>query len=89
MPERDHIIEELNVKLGMLAKKYHEARTQVETLEQTEQMLREQNALLQKTIRDIKSAKVISLRNQDIKDTHATITRLINEIDKCIALLSV
>lgn len=89
MTERDHIIEELNVKLGMLTKKYQEARTQVATLEQTEQMLREQNALLQKTIRDIKSAKVISLRNQDIKDTHATITRLINEIDKCIALLSV
>jgi len=89
MTERDKLIEELNVKLGMLTKKYNEAKANIDNLEQTQRLLREQNDLLQKNIRDIKSAKIISLKDRDIKETHADITHLINEIDKCIALLSV
>ncbi len=89
MTERDKLIEELNVKLEMLTKKYNEAKKQLDSVEQTQCLLREQSELLQKTIRDMKSAKIISIRDRDIKKTHADITHLINEIDKCIALLSV
>ncbi|HCE47984.1 MAG TPA: hypothetical protein DEQ84_04920 [Prevotellaceae bacterium] len=89
MGERNKLIEELSVKLDMLSAKYTEAKKEIARLAQTEQLLREENKLLRNNISNIKNAKAFLLNKQDIKATHSELTRLIKEVDKCIALLSV
>ena len=89
MSDRDRLIEELSIKLEILSTKYVEAKASIARLEQTEQLLREEVSLLRNNMNNIKDAKALSLGKQDIKATHREITRLITEIDKCIALLSV
>lgn len=89
MAERLKTLEELEVKLDILCKKYQALKAKCEKMEQTERMLREHNDLLQKTIHGIKVTKAIDLSGKDIKEAKQDISRLIKEIDKCIALLSV
>lgn len=89
MGERNKLIEELSVKLNMLSAKYTEAKEEIARLTQTERLLREENELLRDNINNIKSAKAFLLDKQDIKATHSELTKLIKEVDKCIALLSV
>ncbi len=89
MGERNKLVEELSVKLNMLSAKYVEAKKEIARLEQTELLLREENKLLHNNMNNIKSAKAFSLSRQDTKATHSEITKLIKEVDKCIALLSV
>lgn len=89
MGERDQLIEELGVKLHMLSKKFIDLKLKAEKLEQSQKLLIEENELLRKNIRNMKSSKMLSIGSQDIKDTRRDLTRLIHEVDRCIALLSV
>lgn len=89
MSDRDRLIEEVEVKLAMLAERYREQEAKVARMEQTESQLREENQLLKDTIRDMKSAKLFSLGGQDISATRKELNQLIRDVDRCIALLSV
>ena len=89
MGEREKIIQELDIKLTMLIERHQELQTKAAALEERNCMLQEQNNLLQKTLNNMKDAKALILGAGDIKTTKLQISRLIRDIDKCIALLSV
>lgn len=44
---------------------------------------------LQKDYERLKTARMIEVSGEDVKDSRARITKLIREVDKCIALLDV
>ncbi len=64
--------------------------------------LQEENALLRKDLSEkdaelsdlevryaaLKSARIISVHDSELRDTKQRLTRLVREVDKCIALLS-
>lgn len=89
MGDRENLVRELDVKLAMLLSKSREQKGKIQTLEAENNMLKEQNALLQKSLQSLKDAKALMLGEGDIKGAHLRVSRLIREIDKCIALLSV
>ena len=51
--------------------------------------LKEQNAQIKHDYDTLKTARVITLANNDVKETTNRLNRLIKEVDKCIALLNI
>lgn len=51
--------------------------------------LKEQNAQIKHDYDTLKAARVITLANNDVKETTNRLNRLIKEVDKCIALLNI
>ncbi len=51
--------------------------------------LKEQNAQIKHNYDTLKTARVITLANNDVKETTNRLNRLIKEVDKCIALLNI
>lgn len=51
--------------------------------------LTKENNVLRNDFAHLKLARMIEISNTDIKDAKSTLSRLIREIDKCIALLNV
>ena len=49
---------------------------------------REQYALLEKSYSDLRLAKIISATDDEIGDTQKRLSKLVREVDKCIALLN-
>lgn len=67
-------------------------QTLKEKLSESEQRLveaEERIALLQQDYDRLKTARMIEVSGEDIKESRARIARLIREVDKCIALLDV
>ena len=81
-------MEELSVKVRMLSQRYAETLEQLKQVSQANDLLREENKLLRQDIDSIKSAKVISLSQENVKNARQEINQLIRQVDKCIALLN-
>lgn len=67
-------------------------KTLKEQLAESEQHLVEADERfnnLQKDYERLKTARMIEVSGEDVKDSRARITKLIREVDKCIALLDV
>ena len=88
MSKREQLMEELSVKVRMLSQRYAETLEQLKQVSQTNDLLREENKLLRQDIDSIKSAKVISLSQNNVKNARQEINQLIRQVDKCIALLN-
>ena len=88
MSKREQLMEELSVKVRMLSQRYAETLEQLKQVSQANDLLREENKLLRQDIDSIKSAKVISLSQDNVKDARQEINQLIRQVDKCIALLN-
>lgn len=88
MSKREQLMEELSVKVRMLSQRYAETLEQLKQVSQTNDLLREENKLLRQDIDSIKSAKVISLSQDNVKNARQEINQLIRQVDKCIALLN-
>ena len=84
MADRSDTIDELKVKLGMLIKSYKDQEKIVEVAH----TLKEENTILKKQYEDLKTAGSLKFSKNDMKQTKLYISRLIREIDKCIAMLS-
>ena len=84
MSQRTDTLEELKVKLDILIKNYNNLQHCKETAE----ILKKENEELKKQYETMKTASAFTNNPQSIKDTKLYISRLIREIDKCIALLS-
>lgn len=89
MENRDSLIKELDVKIDILMKKYANAKAEAAQIRQQLNLREEENAMLRQTVSDIKAAKLLSLGKRDIRKTHTDISRMIREIDQCIAKLSI
>ncbi|MDY5773186.1 MAG: hypothetical protein SPK32_07085 [Bacteroidaceae bacterium] len=88
MSKREQLMEELSVKVRMLSQRYAETLEQLKQVSQANDLLREENKLLRQDIDSIKSAKVISLSQDNVKNARQEINQLIRQVDKCIALLN-
>ena len=51
------------------------------------QALKEQNKQLRAQYADLKTARMLQLSNNDTRNARQRMTRLVREIDKCIAIL--
>lgn len=49
---------------------------------------REQYTILEKSYSDLKLARIISATDNEIGDTQKRLSKLVREVDKCIALLN-
>ena len=88
MSKSEQLMEELSVKVRMLSQRYAETLEQLKQVSQANDLLREENKLLRQDIDSIKSAKVISLSQDNVKNARQEINQLIRQVDKCIALLN-
>ena len=88
MSKREQLMEELSVKVRMLSQRYAETLEQLKQVSQANDLLREENKLLRQDIDSIKSAKVISISQDNVKNARQEINQLIRQVDKCIALLN-
>ena len=83
--KRDDIINQLDVKLDMLTKRYADLQKRQQLFD----ALKEENALLKQEYEILKTAKTLSLSESDVQQTRTRLSRLIRQIDTCISLLMV
>lgn len=83
--KRDEIINQLDVKLDMLTKRYADLQKRQQLFD----ALKEENALLKQEYKILKAAKTLSLSESDVQQTRTRLSRLIRQIDTCISLLMV
>lgn len=82
---RDQLLNQLDVKLDMLTKRFHE----LEKRQQIVDALKEENALLKQQYDTLKLAKTLALGEKDVREAKVRLSRLIRQIDTCISLLMV
>jgi predicted nucleic acid-binding Zn-ribbon protein len=89
------IIDDFESKLNRLMGAY--TRLQTENRELREQMnlqsveldkVRKQNIELTESYKNLKQAKIISGNDSEIGDTKRRLSKLVREVDRCIALLN-
>ena len=66
-----------------------ELHAQVEKKDQALQTVTAENEQLRNDYATLKLAKMIEINNKELGDAKARVSKLIREIDKCIALLNV
>lgn len=81
---REELLSDLNIKLGILTAKYKNLLT----LEDAINTLKTENKQLQEKYNNLLIAKSISANSQEIKMMKKNITQMIRDIDKCVAMLS-
>ena len=63
-------------------------RFQIEELKQIQDELIEANKIIKAKYDDLKMARIISVRQDDLKSAKSRLSKLVKEVDKCIALLN-
>ena len=63
-------------------------REQLSTQSVELEKAREQYSLLEKSYSDLKLAKIISIDDEEFGNTQKRLSKLVREVDKCIALLN-
>jgi prefoldin subunit 5 len=63
-------------------------RRQVELLQQSQKELEETNKTIKVKYDNLKMARIISVRQDDLKGAKDRLSKLVKEVDKCIALLN-
>lgn len=61
----------------------------IEVLEAENERLKKQGEQARQEYANLKLAKMIEVSDSDVRDAKTRITKLIHEVDKCIALLNV
>lgn len=88
-PEEETILKRFETRTRQLILQYQELKQENELLRQRVDIL---NRELENTKRDysnLKVARMIDISDQDMKDAKGRLSKLIREIDKCIALLKI
>ena len=91
----EFVIENFESKLSRLMEAYTllsdentALREQLSTQSVELEKAREQYSLLEKSYSDLKLAKIISVDDTEIGNTQKKLSKLVREVDKCIALLN-
>ncbi len=71
-----------------LKRDYGELQSRVETLQDEQRKIQADYNELQRRFTDLKSAETISLNGGDVRETKLRLSKLVREVDKCIALLN-
>ena len=91
----EFVIENFESKLSRLMEAYTllsdentALREQLSTQSVELEKAREQYSLLEKSYSDLKLAKIISIDDEEFGNTQKKLSKLVREVDKCIALLN-
>lgn len=71
-----------------LKRKNSELERLLEAKEEECERLQAEYRELEQDYKNIKSATAISLKGSDVRETRARLSKLVREVDKCIALLN-
>lgn len=94
--EEEKILRVFETRVRHLLLKYKEFESELQNLQQ--QILRQQgelsalqaqNVSLKKSYDTLKMAKMIEVSGDDVQDAKKKLSKLIRDVDKCIALLNV
>lgn len=94
--EEEKLLQKLETRVGQLTLAYKDLearlRTQAGELDEKNaavRTLQEENTRLRADYANLKTARMIDIGSGEMKDAKARFTRLVREVDKCIALLNV
>ena len=65
-----------------------ELKFQIEELKQSQDKLEEANKIIKVKYDNLKMARIISVKQDDLKSAKNRLSKLVREVDKCIALLN-
>jgi len=71
-----------------LKQKNSDLQLQMETLRQSYEILEEENKAVKNKYDNLKMARIISVKQDDFKGAKNRLSKLVREVDKCIALLN-
>ncbi len=94
--EEEALLRELEGRVAQLALDYKDLKGRLADMgrtlrekENTIGTLRARISQLQADYADLKTARIIDISDGELKDTKARLSKLVREVDKCIALLNV
>lgn len=82
-------VRQLILKYKTLEQEAQDLHAMVEKQEKTIEQLTQDNENLQTKYNDLKVAKMIEITSQENENAQKRISKLIREIDKCIALINI
>lgn len=88
-PEEENILKRFETRTRQLIFQYQEIKSENELLHEKVTSLNNELERIKKDYANLKTAKMIDISDQDMKDAKGRLSRLIREIDKCIALLKI
>ncbi len=88
-PEEEIILKRFETRVRQLILQYQDVKQENELLRQQVNTLRQDLENSQKDYANLKMARMIDISDQDMKDAKGRLSKLIREIDKCIALLKI
>ena len=71
-----------------LKQKNNDLQHQLEVLGKSNKDLEEENKTIQNKYDNLKMARIISVKQDDLKGAKSRLSKLVREVDKCIALLN-
>lgn len=88
-PEEEIILKRFETRTRQLILLYQDTRQENELLREQVDTLNQELELIKKNYANLKIARMIDISDQDMKDAKGRLSKLIREIDKCIALLKI
>lgn len=88
-PEEENILKRFETRTRQLIFQYQEIKSENELLHEKVTSLSQELERMKRDYANLKIAKMIDISDQDMKDAKGRLSRLIREIDKCIALLKI
>lgn len=88
-PEEEIILKRFETRTRQLILQYQDMRQENELLRQQVDNMKQELESVKKNYANLKMARMIDISDQDMKDAKGRLSRLIREVDKCIALLKI
>ena len=71
-----------------LRQENNDLKFQIDILKQSQGELEEANKIIKVKYDNLKMARIISVKQDDLKSAKSRLSKLVKEVDKCIALLN-
>lgn len=88
-PEEEIILKRFETRTRQLILQYQDMRQENELLRQQVDNMKQELESIKKNYANLKMARMIDINDQDMKDAKGRLSKLIREVDKCIALLKI
>ncbi len=88
-PEEEIVLKRFETRTRQLILHYQDLRQENKLLRQQVDEMRQELELMKKNYANLKMARMIDINDQDMKDAKGRLSKLIREVDKCIALLKI
>lgn len=88
-PEEEIVLKRFETRTRQLILHYQDLRQENKLLRQQVDEMKQELELMKKNYANLKMARMIDINDQDMKDAKGRLSKLIREVDKCIALLKI